>query len=104
MKNINKLDEMLTCMKKRYIEEGYCNSGAVTPKNNIEREVLNELIEKGFAEKRKCIIASYMLSKEIRIQLVRDYDLCELWKENNQVFHTNSTLLSGEFSLLGINY
>lgn len=103
MTNINELDEMLTCMKKRYIEEGYCNSGAITPKNNIEREILNKLIEKGFIKKRKCIVASYMLSKEIRIQLVRDYNLYESWEENNQVFHTNSALLSGEFSLLGIN-
>lgn len=96
----HKLLNYLEDMKKRYIEEGYCNSGAVTPKNSTEREVLNELIEKGFIEKRKCIIESYMLTKEIRRQLVRDYDLHESWKENNQVFHTNSALLSGEFSLI----
>lgn len=79
-------DNYFQVMKNKFIQEGYFNNGAIRPKNVKEREIIRSLIEKNLVVRRKCILESYELTEEVRINLINDYKLYKVWGDNYKIF------------------
>ncbi|WP_164690166.1 hypothetical protein [Paraclostridium sordellii] len=94
------IEQYLNYMKEEYIKNGYNNSGAIIPKKEKDRLIINELIDMGIVVKRKCIIESYMLSKDVRMELIKEFGLNKKWEVNANSFHIKSKELRGELYLI----
>lgn len=92
-------EKLLNAMRKEYVDVGYMYSGCIgsnqagrtldTSEPDIIYNIIFELIDNGFVQKRGCDAIAFELTKEERKKLIIDNNLSIKWEEKASYCYPN---------------
>ena len=85
-------EQIIEIFEQEYIKWGYLYSGSTsgTILNSIQnRKLIWELVSEGKLQKRDCDGLAFELVIKRRKQLIKEYDLSNVWEKNAPYFYPN---------------